>query len=334
MSAKVDSINIVLMLISCLLAFIFPFELFLFSYIILGPLHYMTELSWLKERRFFLQSAVSWKSLFYLGLSIVVAIIIIDMDETLGYVDYTTTTQVYLSKTVMAMIASAFILALFLLMKSSRQRLIVVGAVSFLGGLWLTESFYFSLIVGIFIPTLIHTTIFTGAFILEGALKNRSSISIVSFFVFVVCNMIFFIVPDISGRLLDNNYVQNIFLEGDFFHINQALNALVYSMTDTFVLDSPNGLRIQGFIAFAYTYHYLNWFSKTEVIKWHHVPRGQLILSIGIWILSIGIHLIDVKVGIMFIALLSMLHVIMEFPLNHRSFINIWRLITAGPHKA
>jgi len=94
-------------------------------------------------------------------------------------------------------------------------------------------------------------------------------------------------------------------------------------------LDSPNGLRIQGFIAFAYTYHYLNWFSKTEVIKWYKVPKGQLLLSASIWILSIALHLIDVKVGIMFIALLSMLHVIMEFPLNHRSFVSIGRTLTA-----
>ena len=32
---------------------------------------------------------------------------------------------------------------------------------------------------------------------------------------------------------------------------------------------SPAGLAIMRFIAFAYAYHYLNWFSKTAVIRWH-----------------------------------------------------------------
>ena len=143
----------------------------------------------------------------------------------------------------------------------------------------------------------------------------------------VLCNMLFFVISDIDGRLLDNPYVQNIFLEGDFYRINQSVNAVLFSISDSFILDSPNGLRIQGYIAFAYTYHYLNWFSKTEVIKWHKIPRPQLLFSFVIWIISIAIHLIDVKTGIMFIALLSMLHVIMEFPLNHKSFISIGRML-------
>ncbi len=67
--------------------------------------------------------------------------------------------------------------------------------------------------------------------------------------------------------------------------------------------------------------------SKTEVIKWHKISRSQLLFSFAIWIISIAIHRIDVKTGIMFIALLSMLHVLMEFPLNHKSFISIGRML-------
>src|SRR6476620_636665 len=50
---QVNYLNIALMIVSCLLAFRFPFELFLFSYAILGPLHYLTEISWLHERKYF-----------------------------------------------------------------------------------------------------------------------------------------------------------------------------------------------------------------------------------------------------------------------------------------
>ena len=51
---RLDAINIGLMLLSCAVAVIIPLELFLFSYAILGPLHYLTEISWLHDRKYFL----------------------------------------------------------------------------------------------------------------------------------------------------------------------------------------------------------------------------------------------------------------------------------------
>src|SRR5579872_4058036 len=41
------------MLLSCLLAFIFPFQLFLFSFAVLGPLHYFTEIPWLHGKKYY-----------------------------------------------------------------------------------------------------------------------------------------------------------------------------------------------------------------------------------------------------------------------------------------
>ena len=45
--------NIILMLVSCAIAFVLPFELFLFSYAVLGPLHYLTEISWLHKSNYY-----------------------------------------------------------------------------------------------------------------------------------------------------------------------------------------------------------------------------------------------------------------------------------------
>src|SRR2546427_4816034 len=53
---KINYLNIGLMLLSLGVAFFIPFELFLFSYAILGPLHYLTEISWLHERKYFTES--------------------------------------------------------------------------------------------------------------------------------------------------------------------------------------------------------------------------------------------------------------------------------------
>ena len=39
--------------------------------------------------------------------------------------------------------------------------------------------------------------------------------------------------------------------------------------------------RVMRFIAFAYTYHYLNWFTKTRVIGWADILRRRGLTIIG-----------------------------------------------------
>ena len=43
------------MFLSAIGAFFLPFEVFLFAYAFLGPLHYLTEISWLHDRNIFLK---------------------------------------------------------------------------------------------------------------------------------------------------------------------------------------------------------------------------------------------------------------------------------------
>ena len=52
---KIDILNIFLILISGVFAFVLPFQTFLFVYAFLGPLHYLTEINWLQQRNYFLQ---------------------------------------------------------------------------------------------------------------------------------------------------------------------------------------------------------------------------------------------------------------------------------------
>ena len=50
---QIDYLNIGLMIISFILAVKLPFQVFLMSYAILGPLHYLTEIGWLDQRNYF-----------------------------------------------------------------------------------------------------------------------------------------------------------------------------------------------------------------------------------------------------------------------------------------
>ena len=54
-TVALDFLNIVLIIISFITALFLPFELFLFAYAVLGPLHYLTEIRWLREKDYFLR---------------------------------------------------------------------------------------------------------------------------------------------------------------------------------------------------------------------------------------------------------------------------------------
>ena len=82
-----------------------------------------------------------------------------------------------------------------------------------------------------------------------------------------------------------------------------------------------------SFIAFSYMYHYLNWFSKTSIIQWHNIPKWRFIGVIVLWVASLALYAYNYSVGLKWLFLLSFTHVLVEFPLNHVTFINIGKEI-------
>jgi hypothetical protein len=68
----VDAANIALIIISCALAYIFPYHLLLFSYAVLGPAYYLTQISWLHDRHYFVDSRLIAPSFLALTLLLVV----------------------------------------------------------------------------------------------------------------------------------------------------------------------------------------------------------------------------------------------------------------------
>ena len=89
------------------------------------------------------------------------------------------------------------------------------------------------------------------------------------------------------------------------------------------IYNSSAGILITRFIAYAYTYHYLNWFSKTSVIKWHEISRPGLIIIAVLWVSAILLYSYDYRTGLTALYFLSFLHVLLEFPLNFQSFKQI-----------
>ena len=58
------------MLITAVFAFFLPFETFLLAYAFLGPLHYLTEISWLHDRQYFTKGKYDFVPLLLIGVAL------------------------------------------------------------------------------------------------------------------------------------------------------------------------------------------------------------------------------------------------------------------------
>ena len=88
----------------------------------------------------------------------------------------------------------------------------------------------------------------------------------------------------------------------------------------------PLDARLAGILSFTYTYHYLNWFIKERVINWHKIPKLRLLTILAISVAATGLYLYDYGLGLTVLFSLSLLHVVLEFPLNA---VTIRRLATS-----
>lgn len=314
------------MIVSCVAAFLFPFELFLFSYAVLGPLHYLTEISWLHERNYFTEARPGKrKQRAHGGWLTLVAITTLLL--IIGFVSAEILGVFYSPKWEITFLYLVFISALLITeAQKNRQRFwVLLLALALL--VPLATSHYY-IILAFFLVTIIHVFLFTGAFIFFGALKGKSVSGLLSLVVFLLCAVSFFVyVPAGHGA---GDYIR-----GSYRSFN-ALNAELIKLfrlgqgtSAGEVYESQNGVMIMRLIAFAYTYHYLNWFSKTSIIKWHEVSKNRIAVIAVVWLASLALYAYNYDTGMAVLYFISVLHVMLEFPLNHRTFAGIGRELYA-----
>ena len=306
---KIDILNIFLILLSGVFAIILPFQTFLFVYAFLGPLHYLTEINWLQQRNYFLQDKAN---VYYLFVPII----------TIGSIVYIPS-LFSLKPTIPFLIFFTFLVSIFNSTENKKLyknwkfiALLILGfAISFY------FRTYFKTVFSIFLPSLIHVFIFTGIFILSGFLKTKNKWSLLTFITFLAMS-IFLLNFNWNNSLLDENILSKY---QSFEKLNHILLSIFgeENTTKQSVYFSAFGIKLMQFIAFAYTYHYLNWFSKTSIIQWHKTTKTKFIAIILIWILSVLLYLYNYKTGLYWLYLLSLTHVILEFPLDITSVKNL-----------
>lgn len=334
-SSRIDYINIGLILISFAAAFMLPFEVFLFSYAVLGPLHYLTEIGWLHQRQYFTTGKKDYWILILLcallSLTYVFFDVFIyrDLWPELFSDNFKAGFSTFFSNNFGILILMAFTGAIGMVIFTSPVAKVACFAAGLGLGLLTQKTSFYTVWISSFTPTLIHVYLFTGFFMLYGAMKQHSASGYLALAVFVACGIGVFWIDYVPQGFVLTEYARETMLNTPFRGVNaDAIELLkgtpVYSEDFEYQLfHSRRGLMVQRFIAFAYTYHYLNWFSKTEIIKWHKVPIRALMLSIGIWLTSVALYIWDYKIGLIALFFLSLLHVFLEFPLNIRSLQGI-----------
>ena len=129
------------MLVSAVLAFILPFELFLFSYAVLGPLHYLTEIGWLHKKNYYTKGKYD-----FLFLSVLCMLVFyfsfIKPAKTDSQIPHIILCGVLLS-------------LIFVFIKDNLYR--VALAVLVIVGLAMAKTGYSYFVwIGVFLPTIIH----------------------------------------------------------------------------------------------------------------------------------------------------------------------------------
>jgi hypothetical protein len=318
MHKKIDLLNIGLIVASLAIAIFLPFKLFLFSYAFLGPLHYLTEINWLKEKKYFVRSNNYWIwmfALFTILLSLYPIYKMIDFGMENSFVEGIK----YIFGKQKILILTAFFFSIGLIIFRKLSHILASLLVSFLMAillLYFLPKWLF--VLGLFLPTIIHVYLFTLLFMLYGSKKSKSKEGYMgSALLLLVPLVIVFMNIDPTTYVVSQE-TSTIYDTSKLVQVNAVMTQLLGGLVDgQFYILSPMGIKIQIFIAFAYTYHYLNWFSKTSIIGWKKSLTTKRTIYIAIiWVAAVAIYLYDFYTGLIALYFLSLLHVFFEFPLN------------------
>lgn len=317
----IDWLNVFFIFASLIVAIKLPFKLFLFAYAFLGPLHYLTEINWLKKKNFFVKSSFP---LFKICATVAILLSLYPLYKLLNYVHLNSFEA--LLKTLAAQ-GNFFILTTFFICigvyYASRLKEYVLVLITALTFAYLL-SFLFPkifLVLGLFLPTIFHVFLFTGLFMLYGGRKAKNKLGIMAAVLLFICPFIIYLIPINPLEYQFSAGLLSTFSDSNMFTVSQQIAAVLgIDQAKDLEMISELGLKIQIFIAFAYTYHYLNWFSKTSIIGWKEsINQGSLIWILLVWILAIVIYSFDYNVGFTALFFLSYLHVFLEFPLNFKT---------------
>jgi hypothetical protein len=295
------------------------------AYAILGPLHYLTEINWLHERQYYF----SKKKMTWLIVGLIVSLILVLPKIFFEYANPESPLLpilAFVNSWSNAAIFVSLLLAVASLFASKVWHWVIVATLAILGAILLNNYDVYTMLIGLFIPTIIHVYLFTIIFMIYGAKKAQSKLGFWAAGIGILAPLFFVFLPVSSDLYQFPQVFKSIYLENNF-HVTPVIFAKYLGISEgkTFFFYEHMEIRLMMFISFIYCYHYLNWFSKTTVIQWHKVLTIKKSIAIAIlWLTCVVLFYIDFRVGFLFSLFLSFLHVILEFPLNAVSIKEIF----------
>jgi hypothetical protein len=288
------------MLAALALAYIVPFNLVLVAYAVLGPAHYLTEISWLHERSYFLPRR---------GLAVILTILTGCLVIAVSY-------KVSLVWLALLLWAAMVFSAAFGLVKRIQLQFLILGLGFYVGVIALRVNPKIAL-VAFLLPTLVHVSVFTFVFMLVGALRSKSPTQFLLVASYVTGLAVILAWPP-TGTTEPQTMTT---LTKYFGQVGDALGELFGR--GKWPLDA----RLAGLLSFVYTYHYLNWFIKVKVINWHAVSKWRLCAIGALSLAATATYFYDYTLGFTVLLSLSLLHVMLEFPLNTISIRQLGSLL-------
>jgi hypothetical protein len=299
-----DAAHLGLMLAALGFAYLVPFEMLLLAYVVLGPAHYATEISWLHDRKYFLPQRSVAVAL--AALAIIAALI-----ENASWFGF--------------MMWGAFLLCALIAATTTPMQAVLFVIVAMGATAALAMHGASLAVLGILLPTLIHVSLFTLVFMTLGAYRSGSRVQWVLVALYLAAIAVILTAPPSAATLIPSFAKAG---EDYFANVAPALGRL---------LGIP-GLRLDtrltSLLAFVYTYHYLNWFIKAEIIHWNRMTKGRLALVAAASAASTALYFYDYAFGFTVLLAFSLAHIVLEFPLNSLALRQLGAAIGGSVAKA
>lgn len=315
-------INLWVLLFSAAAAWLAPLQTFLIAYAVIGPFHYLTEIAWLRKKNFYFSDAVISSRMYVLISAVLCGVACLDFYFRRGWGTYA--------------IVALIVLSLGALVKNVP---VLLGAFALLVA---TRFFVhgYGLFFAAFVPTVVHVYVFTLLFLVAGAMRTGGQ-KLLAW----LNPALLLLIPVLLIRL---GNPAGTAMPGHYWMASEATFAALHEYIASWVglamhFDSnhalePNAIAALRFLAFIYLHHYLNWFAKTEVLAWHKVSRASWIVIGAVYLAAIGSYAYSFALGFYAAYFLSLLHVLLELPLDWHSgagiFIRPWQTWRAGMQAA
>jgi hypothetical protein len=298
-----DVAHFALMLAALTLTYVVPFELLLLAYVILGPAHYATEISWLHDRKYFLpQRGIA------VGLAVVAIVAaLIENAPWFGFVMW-----------------AAFVTSALLATAATAMQSVILSFAAIAATAVLLANGASIEVLGILLPTLIHVSLFTLVFMALGACRSGAKVQWLLVATYLAAIGAILLVPPTAATMIPSFAKAG---QDYFANVAPALG-LLFGINDL-QLDT----RLTSLLAFVYTYHYLNWFIKAEVIHWNDISRKRLAVVVAASAASTGLYFYDYALGFTILLAFSLAHIVLEFPLNALALRQLGAAVGGGAMK-